>query len=118
MRWRDWLRNPIDGAVTQIAFERVSPSKQIIHARTIHSGEAISKLFDRNHEESTEGTIAERVRGHTQAHKVKVASIPVSLYWHLRRTLGDPRDPECNKKWKAWLNDPENRHFRTAEGTL
>lgn len=44
----------------------------------------------------------------------RVASIPMSLYFQLKEQgiVGDP------KRMKAWLNDPENRFFRTRPGKV
>jgi hypothetical protein len=44
----------------------------------------------------------------------KVASIPLSVYYRLKRE-GIADDPKALKKW---LNDPDNRVFRTREGTV
>ena len=44
----------------------------------------------------------------------RVASIPLSVYYELKRQ-GIADDPAALKKW---LNDPDNRVFRTREGTL
>jgi hypothetical protein len=54
----------------------------------------------------------EPVRLHgTQRHRQKIAEIPEPLYWELRRRFGDPKH---NKKdWDRWLNDSDNRIFRT-----
>lgn len=56
-----------------------------------------------------------QMRG-TQKHIQHVAEIPNVVYHHLLETLGDPR--ENAKAWKAWLNDSENRAFRTGGGNL
>lgn len=44
----------------------------------------------------------------------KVASIPLAVYYDLKRRgiLDD------QKAMKRWLNDPENRHFRTRPGVV
>lgn len=42
----------------------------------------------------------------------KVASIPPALYASLNMKDFDSRD------WARWLNDPDNRFFRTWEGNL
>lgn len=44
----------------------------------------------------------------------KVASLPMTLYLKLKQegVLDDP------KALKRWLNDPDNRYFRTHEGRL
>jgi hypothetical protein len=44
----------------------------------------------------------------------KVASIPLNVYYDLKRR-GIADDP---KKFKQWLNDRDNRVFRTRAGTL
>ena len=52
----------------------------------------------------------------TQRHHQKVAEIPATLYNDLVKRLGDPR--QNMKAWKKWLNDPENRYFRSTGGTV
>ena len=52
----------------------------------------------------------------TQKHHQKVAEIPATLYYDLVKKLGDPR--HNLKAWKRWLNDPENRFFRSTGGTV
>lgn len=44
----------------------------------------------------------------------KVASIPLTIYYDLKRkgVIDDP------KRMKAWLNDPDNRVFRTMPGRV
>ena len=44
----------------------------------------------------------------------KVASIPLNVYYELKRK-GIVDDPKAMKKW---LNDPDNRVFRTRGGTV
>ena len=44
----------------------------------------------------------------------KVASIPMVLYMELKQK-GILNDPVAMKKW---LNDPDNRYFRTRPGTI
>lgn len=43
-----------------------------------------------------------------------VASIPLTVYWDLKRR-GIVDDP---KRFKAWLNDPDNRAFRARPGKV
>lgn len=45
---------------------------------------------------------------------VKVASVPLSLYFELKRK-GIANDPVALKRW---LNDPDNRAFRTRPGVV
>jgi hypothetical protein len=54
--------------------------------------------------------------GNTQRHHQKVAEIPATLYYDLVKKLGDPR--HNLQAWKKWLNDPENRFFRSTGGTV
>ena len=54
--------------------------------------------------------------GNTQRHHQKVAEIPNQLYMQLREKFGHPADNP--KDWAKWLNDPENRFFRTGGGRL
>lgn len=44
----------------------------------------------------------------------RVASIPLTVYYDLKKRgiLSD------KKAFKRWLNDPENRHFRTRPGVI
>jgi len=44
----------------------------------------------------------------------RVASIPISLYFDLKKK-GIADDPEAMKRW---LNDPDQRFFRTRPGRL
>ena len=42
----------------------------------------------------------------------KIASIPLSIYYELKKK-GITDDP---KRLKKWLNDPDNKYFRTRGG--
>lgn len=54
------------------------------------------------------------VRNAMKQNFVKVASIPLVIYQELvRKGIAD--DPVAMKKW---LNDPDNRYFRTAPGRV
>lgn len=44
----------------------------------------------------------------------KVASIPMSIYYDLKKK-GIIDDP---KAFAKWLNDPDNKYFRTRAGTV
>ena len=52
----------------------------------------------------------------TQRHVQHVAEIPNVVYNHLLETLGPPA--QNPKGWKAWLNNSENRDFRTGGGNV
>ena len=56
-----------------------------------------------------------QMRG-TQKHMAHVAEIPNVVYAHLVEKFGKPS--ENPKAWKQWLNDSENRAFRTGGGNL
>lgn len=56
-----------------------------------------------------------QMRG-TQKHIQHIAEIPNVLYHHLLKTLGKPS--ENPRAWKRWLNDGENRAFRTGGGNV
>ena len=60
-----------------------------------------------------------RLIGNTQNHWQQVAEIPSMVYMDLMKKFGDPHNnPEAQKKWKAWLNDIDNRYFRTGGGNV
>ena len=54
--------------------------------------------------------------GNTQRHQQKVAEIPASLYYDLIKKLGEPHQNQ--KAWRRWLNDSENRFFRSSGGSV
>ena len=54
--------------------------------------------------------------GNTQRHHQKVADIPNLLYVQLKEKFGHPADNP--RDWARWLNDPDNRHFRTGGGRI
>ena len=52
----------------------------------------------------------------TQKHMAHVAEIPNVVYAELIKKFGKPSDNP--KAWKDWLNNSENRVFRTGGGNL
>lgn len=57
--------------------------------------------------------------GNTQRHMQHVASIPLSIYYLWKSTLGDPStDPEAEKRWAQRLNSAEFLKFRTGGGHI
>lgn len=52
----------------------------------------------------------------TQKHTQHIAEIPNVVYAHLVEKFGKPS--ENPKAWKQWLNDSENRAFRTGGGKV
>jgi hypothetical protein len=57
-----------------------------------------------------------KVEPSEQKHVQHIAEIPNVVYHHLLKTLGKPS--ENPKAWKAWLNNSENRDFRTGGGNI
>lgn len=56
-----------------------------------------------------------QMRG-SQKHMAHVAEIPNVVYAQLVEKFGKPH--ENPKAWKQWLNDSENRAFRTGGGYI
>ena len=54
--------------------------------------------------------------GNTQKHHQKVAEIPTGVYFDLLKKYGQPKNNP--KPWKKWLNDPDNKYFRTTGGSV
>ena len=54
--------------------------------------------------------------GNTQRHQQKVAEIPTAVYFDLLKKYGQPKNNP--KPWKKWLNDPDNKYFRTTGGSV
>ena len=57
-----------------------------------------------------------RLLGNTQRHWQQVADIPASIYLELKNKFGEPKDNP--KEWRKWLNDYDNRFFRTGGGHI
>jgi len=92
-----WLHDNIDGGFT---VEQKQHVKQVIETAKAKANE-----YER-------GSLI----GNTQRHWQQVAEIPSSIYLELRQRFGDPRDNP--KDWKKWLNDYNNRYFRTSGGRV
>ena len=75
---------------------------------TIRTEQEVTDLVDSNK------AAANAASGNWKGDMHKVASIPLNVYYDLKRRgiLDDP------KRLKAWLNDPDNRHFRTKHGRV
>ena len=54
--------------------------------------------------------------GNTQKHIQPIANIPTVIYYDLLKRFGSYKDNP--KAWKRWLNDPDNRAFRTTGGKV
>ena len=52
----------------------------------------------------------------TQKHMRQIAEIPANLYYELLHKFGEPK--KNKKAWSRWLNDPDNKYFRTGGGSI
>jgi|TARA_R100000149_G_C5871183_1_gene135154 hypothetical protein len=85
---------------------------------TIEEKQHINEVLDINKAKMNEYRKG-RLIGNTQNHWQQVAEIPSMVYMDLMKRFGDPHNnPEAQKKWKAWLNDIDNRYFRTGGGNV
>lgn len=94
--------DPVLGTET---WHHYDPSKD---EATLEVKQVVDRLFEQNAEERKE-TASERF-GNWR----KVASIPLNVYFDLKRK-GIIDDP---KEFAKWLNKSENRVFRTFDKTL
>lgn len=75
----------------------------------------VDALLKKNKEEANAYRSGSLI-GDTQRHQQKVAEIPTALYYELIQKFGEPKhNPNA---WKKWLNDYENRFFRTSGGNV
>lgn len=81
----------------------------------ITSTQNIDALVSKNKAEANEFRPGSLI-GNTQNHRRKVADIPAGLYHELVAKMGRPQDNP--KEWRKWLNDYDNRFFRTDQGTI
>ena len=54
--------------------------------------------------------------GNTQKHYQKGAEIPNPIYYDLLQKFGSPQQNQ--KAWFRWLQDNDNKAFRTTNGML
>jgi len=54
--------------------------------------------------------------GNTQKHWQKVGEIPNTIYYDLLQKFGSPQ--QNPKEWFRWLQDNDNKAFRTTNGRL
>lgn len=87
---------------------------------TIESTQDVTAIIELN--KAQFNNVDERARWSPdeQGPGVKVASLPMQVYFDLQQRGILPRmgKPGDKKKFMAWLNDPENRFFRTRPGTV
>lgn len=93
--------NPFTKTVTDLIFDKkiITEAKEQDVTQLIKKNKELQNLDD----------------GYSPSRNMRrVASIPDILYWNLK-LKGIIDDP---KAFKKWLNDPDNRAFRTAEGWI
>lgn len=78
-------------------------------AYVIRHGQTLDKLIDANKADYNDDK-----KRMTDGLGQKVASIPLHIYFELRKQ-GIVQD---RKAFKRWLNDPDNLYFRTAPGRI
>ena len=82
---------------------------------TVVTEQRVDNILDHNKRLANEWKPGSQI-GHTQRHHQKVAEIPAGLYYELVAKLGDPKNNLS--AWKRWLNDPDNRFFRSTGGPV
>ena len=81
----------------------------------VYTIQKADKLIDKNRTQRNADRKGSLI-GNTQAHLKEVADIPANLYYDL---VGKHGTPQQNPTWwKRWLNDYDNRVFRTSEGSV
>lgn len=86
--------------------------------RTVHDADIFEEVFRVNHELRAESKLGHTSRGNTQKHRVKIATIPITYYFHLLSTFGEPDSPERVTQWRKALNDSSMEKFRTTTGVI
>lgn len=82
---------------------------------TVEQKQHVKHIIERN-KRMRDAWQPNQLIGNTQRHHQQVAEIPNVLYWELRQKFGSPQ--QNPKDWFKWLNDPENRAFRSGGGRL
>ena len=81
----------------------------------IEETQHVTPLLDENKRKAN-GWQYGQMTGNTQKHWQQVAEIPNVIYLQLVEKFGAPKDNPT--AWKKWLNDYDNRYFRTGGGSL
>lgn len=100
---------------TLVSENKAIGQKQYMHEHedgslTIQTTQVVDEIAEEN--KQTFNQFDERANWKGEMHRV--ASIPMSIYYDLKRK-GILDDPSAMKKW---LNDPDNRVFRTRPGQV
>lgn len=99
--------DPLTGTETWTHYD---PSSETM---TFETRRNVGDVTESNREEFKQ--YDERARWGSDVHN-KVASIPDFLFWELQAKFGPMKDNQ--KAWMRWLDDPDNRAFRTRPGKL
>ena len=83
---------------------------------TVVTEQEVSPIINQNRRTANDWRYG-NLLGNTQRHQQKVAEIPSTVYYELVKKLGEPRHDNL-KAWKRWLNDPDNRAWRTGGGRV
>lgn len=83
---------------------------------TIQNEQDVSGLVEWNGFQANHFNRADDKWGDGFDHRTKVASIPLNIYFDLKKRFGSMR--ENPRAWKRWLNDPDNVAFRTRPGRV
>lgn len=81
----------------------------------IEKRQEVDAILDANKAQAAEYRKGSMI-GNTQRHWQHVAEIPATVFLELRAKLGEPKDNPT--EWKRWLNDYDNRFFRTGGGNI
>lgn len=100
---------------TLVSENKAIGQKQYMHEHedgslTIQTTQVVDEIAEENKQAFNQ--FDERANWKGEMHRV--ASIPMSIYYDLKRK-GILDDPSAMKKW---LNDPDNRVFRTRPGQV
>ena len=96
-----------NGKVTKMKFEG--------DETIIQTEQQVDHILEHNKRKSNEYEKGSLI-GNTQKHQQHIAEIPVTIYYELVKKYGTIQ--QNPKDWKKWLNDPDNRFFRTGGGKI
>jgi hypothetical protein len=80
---------------------------------TIQSSQDVDALVEANKDRFNHFSSGADSWGDGIGGRTWVASIPLNIFFELKKRFGNDQEA-----WKRWLNDPDNRAFRTRPGTV
>jgi len=80
----------------------------------------VAPILEMNKKEANMGADAYKVRGMQDAKMYKVASIPLIIVQQLAQKgiMSNGGQILDRPRFKKWINDPDNRHFRIYQGSI